>query len=192
MTEIRDYNGRPSIWIDGKPYTAPIAFIRSREKVDGKTQIFFDKDYFKALGEAGIKAYFISCNTLWLQPDALEVFDAEVKMLLEAVPDAYIIPRFGLHPPNEWIEANPDECVLYSDGTSLEADLFTESVINTATFAAVSVLFKNQALRKSSSSASWRSTDSGAVPPSEVRVRAHCSRSMSANRSCSNRSLCSR
>lgn len=127
MTEIRDYNGRPSIWIDGKPYTAPIAFIRSREKVDGKTQIFFDKDYFKALGEAGIKAYFISCNTLWLQPDALEVFDAEVKMLLEAVPDAYIIPRFGLHPPNEWIEANPDECVLYSDGTSPEADLFTES-----------------------------------------------------------------
>jgi len=127
MTEIRDYNGRPSIWIDGKPYTSPIAFIRTREKVDGKMQIFFDKNYFKALGEAGIKVYYISCNTTWVQSDSLEVFDAEVKMLLDAVPDAYIIARISLHPPKEWIEANPDECVLYSDGTSPEVELWTES-----------------------------------------------------------------
>lgn len=127
MTEIKDYHGRPAIWIDGSPYTAPIAFIRTRDLVDGKTQLFFDREYFRSLGEAGIKVYFLSCNTTWLQPNAIEVFDNEARQLLDAVPDAYIIARFGLHPPNDWIESNPDECVLYSDGTSPEADLWTES-----------------------------------------------------------------
>ena len=39
------------------------------------------------------------------------------EILLEQVPDAYIIVRIGLHPPVEWMEENPDELITYQDGS---------------------------------------------------------------------------
>ena len=123
MAEIKDFNGRPTIFIDGKPYPPMMATIRTID--DDK--IIFDKDYFYNLGKSGIKIYFLICDTIWLKPNALELFDTEARQLLEAVPDAYIIPRIGLHPPNDWIEANPDECLTYNDGSSPKAHLISES-----------------------------------------------------------------
>lgn len=128
MAEIRKHNGRTAIFVDGKPLTSPMAFIRTRIRdEENRPEIKFDAEYFKNLRESGIQVYMISCNTLWLQPDALEIFDKEARMLLEAVPDAYIVARFGLHPPVSWVEENPDECVLYSDGKPRASHLFTES-----------------------------------------------------------------
>ncbi len=124
MAEIKDLNGRPAIFIDGKPYPPMMATIRTMK--DGK-EIVFDRDYFENLGKSGIKIYFLICDTVWLKPDALELFDKEARMLLEAVPDARIIPRIGLHPTNEWLLNNPDECVTYSDGDRPGAHLFSES-----------------------------------------------------------------
>ena len=83
--------------------------------------------YFESLGKAGIKVFFLHCNTIWLQPDAIELFDKEARALFAAVPDAYIMPRIGLHPPIEWIEAHPEECITYSDGERPPFHLFTES-----------------------------------------------------------------
>lgn len=123
MAEIKNFNGRPTIFIDGKPYPPMMATIRTID--DDK--IIFDKDYFYNLGKSGIKIYFLICDTVWLKPNALELFDTEARQLLEVVPDAYIIPRIGLHPPNEWIEANPDECLTYNDGSRPKARLTTES-----------------------------------------------------------------
>lgn len=127
MTKIRDNNGRPAIYIDGKVNTSPIAFIRTREKTENGVNLFFDKEYFKNLGESGIKIYFVSCNTFWIQENALEMFDKECRALLDAIPDAYIIARFGLHPPKEWLDENPDESVMYSNGERPKSHLWTES-----------------------------------------------------------------
>ena len=128
MAEIRKHNGRTAIFVDGKPLTSPMAFIRTRVRdEENRPEIKFDAEYFKSLRESGIQVYMLSCNTLWLQPDALEVFDKEARMLLEAVPDAYIVARFGLHPPVSWVEENPDECVLFSDGKPRAFHLITES-----------------------------------------------------------------
>ena len=124
MAEIKNLNGRPAIYIDGKTYPPMMATIRTMK--DGN-EIIFDKDYFENLGKSGIKIYFLICDTLWLKPNAVELFEAEAKALLEAVPDAYIIPRIGMHPTIEWIKENPDECVRYSDGTSPAVHLFSES-----------------------------------------------------------------
>ncbi len=126
--EIRKHNGISTIFIDGVPHTSPAAFIRTRTRDESNNvTVHFDKEYFESLGESGVKLYFIECNTLWLQPDALKIFDEEARLLLDAIPDAYIIARFGMHPTNEWILRNPDECVKYSDGESPSAHLFTES-----------------------------------------------------------------
>lgn len=128
MAEIKNHNGRPALFIDGKYYPPMMATIRTMKD---QNEIFFDEDYFQSLGKAGIKIYFLICDTLWLKPNAVELFDKEARALLKAVPDAYIIPRIGLHPNNEWIKENPDECVRYSDGSSPATYLFTESYATT-------------------------------------------------------------
>ena len=129
MAEIKNHNGRPAVFIDGKPYPPMMATIRTmNEERDG---IIFDKDYFYNLGKSGIKIYFLICDTTWLKPNALELFDTEARQLLEAVPDSYIVTRIGLHPPNDWIEAHPEECTTYEDGSSPAVNLFTESYKNT-------------------------------------------------------------
>ncbi len=121
--ELKDYNGRPALFIDGKVYPPMMATIRTIDD----SKIIFDKDYFENLGKSGIKVFFLICDTIWLKPNALELFDYEARALLEAIPDAYIVPRIGLHPTNEWMLENPDECTLYSDGSHPEVDLWTES-----------------------------------------------------------------
>ena len=121
--ELKDYNGRPALFIDDKIYPPMMATIRTIND----SEIIFDKDYFENLGKAGIKVFFLICDTIWLKPNALELFDYEARALLEAIPDAYIVPRIGLHPTNEWILENPDECTLYSDGTHPPVNLWTES-----------------------------------------------------------------
>ena len=124
MAEIKDLNGRPAIFIEGKAYPPMMATIRTMK--DGQ-EIIFDREYFKNLGESGVKIYFLICDTVWLKPNAIELFETEARALLDAVPDAYIIPRIGMHPTNEWIEAHPEECVRYGDGRSPAVHLFSES-----------------------------------------------------------------
>ena len=123
MAEIKNWNGRPAIVIDGKPCPPMMATIRT---VNG-SQIVFDDEYFRSLGEAGIRIFFLSCDTIWLKPDALELFDREARALLAQVPDAYLIARMGLNPPNEWIREHPDEVFVYQDGTRPPWHLFTET-----------------------------------------------------------------
>lgn len=126
--EVKMHNGVNTIFIDGVPHTSPAVYIRTRTRDEnGNVTIDFDSNYFKKLSESGFKLFFLECNTQWLQPEGIKVFDREARLLLEAIPDAYIIARFGMHPTNEWIEANPDECVMYSDGESPSVHLFTES-----------------------------------------------------------------
>ena len=125
MAKIVDAGGRPAFSVNGQ--ILPPAFITVRTRDNGGQDIHFDPEYFENLGRAGIRVFFLHCNTLWLQPNAIELFDREARALLSAVPDAYIMPRIGLHPPVEWIEKHPEECITYSDGARPPFHLFTES-----------------------------------------------------------------
>ena len=124
MAEIVSHNGRPAISVNGQIYPPMMATVRTME--EGK-RIVFDSEYFEALGKSGLRIFFLICDTLWLKPDALTLFDTEARLLLKAVPDALIVPRIGLHPTNEWIIAHPEECVQYSDGERPPVHLFSES-----------------------------------------------------------------
>lgn len=125
MTNVKMHGGRPAIVVDGRVYPPSFATVRTRD--NGGRDIHFDPSYFESLGKAGIKVFFLHCNTLWLQPNSIELFDREAQALLSVAPDAYILPRIGLHPPIEWIEAHPEECITYSDGARPPFHLFTES-----------------------------------------------------------------
>ncbi len=121
--KIEEYNGSPSIMIDGVPYPPMMATVWNNS-MDG---LFVDEKYYKALGESGIKIYFLICDTEWLKPDGFDLLKKEAEILLRAVPDAYIMLRIGMHPPLSWCEENPDELVQYSDGEPKLAALRTES-----------------------------------------------------------------
>ncbi len=122
-----NHNGSPAIKIGDKffpPMTATVTTCRARYNEYGRT---LDKDYFKALGDAGIKIYYVMCNNLGLDDKAIEDFGTEAEALLEAVPDAYIMVRFCVHPSEEWCENNPDEMVQYTDGREIPTLLTAES-----------------------------------------------------------------
>ena len=123
MARVESYNGSPAILIDGVPYPPMMATVRTNQF--GVVKL--DKEYYRRLGESGIRIFFLICDTEWLVPDGFAKFRQEAEALLEAVPDAYIIPRIGLHPPVDWIESHPDDCVQYSDGKDRPVRLITES-----------------------------------------------------------------
>ncbi|MBQ8588339.1 MAG: hypothetical protein IJ454_03000 [Clostridia bacterium] len=123
MGKLINHNGSPAISHGGKIYPPMMATICN---VDNGKYII-DKEYLKNLGESGIKIYFLICDTEWIRPDAFDKLDEEVKILLEAVPDALIMLRIGLHPSDEWVRENMEECIKYSDGTYPICYLNTES-----------------------------------------------------------------
>ena len=102
MGKLVNHNGSPAIEHNGKIYPQMMATICNINK--GKYII--DKEYLKNLGESGVKVYFLICDTEWIRPDAFEKLDEEMQILMEAVPDAIVMLRIGLHPSNEWIEEN--------------------------------------------------------------------------------------
>jgi len=123
MARIENYNGYPAIKVDGKVYPPMMATIRT----NNRDSIIFDEEYFRELGRSGIRIFFLICDTEWLKPCGFELFCKEAEALLRAIPDAYIIPRIGLHPTPEWCEENPDETLEYSDGVKKPMHLGTES-----------------------------------------------------------------
>lgn len=123
---LEKYNGYPAIMIDGQPYPPMMATIRT-SRID---HLEMDADYFRHLGESGVRIFFLICDTEWLKPGAFALFRQEAETLLREVPDAYIIPRIGLHPSNEWIKEHPEELVRLSDGSSQPILLYTESYVS--------------------------------------------------------------
>ncbi|MBQ7793285.1 MAG: hypothetical protein IJ366_02075 [Clostridia bacterium] len=123
MGKLVKHNGSMAISHDGKIYPPMMATICNVS--NGKYII--DKEYLKRLGESGIKIFFLICDTEWIRDDAFDKLDEEAKILFEAVPDALIMLRIGLHPSNEWVQENLEECIKLSDGTYPSAYLATES-----------------------------------------------------------------
>lgn len=123
--KIENINGSPAVVVNGKVYPPMFMTIATTDIASGKLKL--DYEYFKRLGESGVKIFFPITDTEWGRPGALEQFKELIEFILKAVPDAYFIVRIGLHAPNEWVEANPEECFTYDDGSKPEVRLASES-----------------------------------------------------------------
>ena len=122
--EIRNVNGWPTVCIDGEPYPfTQTATVRTHTP-EG---ILFDEEYFKGLGDAGIKLFYVTCDTEWGNSGSIAHFQEECERLLSVVPDAYIMVRIGLHPPVEFTQEHPEECFTYDDGTAPSVVLANET-----------------------------------------------------------------
>lgn len=82
-------------------------------------------DYLRAIGKAGLRIHYICAWTRGLKPGDLE--KGELDGVQEAVrrmrrvkalcPDAYFILRLMVSPSADWLAANPEECVRFTDGS---------------------------------------------------------------------------
>lgn len=108
-------NGAPAVYINGEEFPFSQA-ITVRTHKNGK--IIFDEEYFKGLHRAGIRLYYVTCDTDWCHADNLENLREECGKLLSCVPNAYIMVRIGLHPPVSFVKDHPEECFTYNDGVA--------------------------------------------------------------------------
>ncbi len=116
-SEIKDCGGVPTLYINGEPHAA-IAYMTYLEK--------FNK--YNDFASAGYKFFSVPIlfSGRWISitdgltpfkkgifdekgaPD-FSLFDETVEKILEACPNAYIIPRVNISMPVWWEEENPDE-----------------------------------------------------------------------------------
>ena len=124
VARVERYHGEPAIMIDGKPYPPMTITVPIKNPA-----------YLKDLGEAGLKIYYIEASTTWNNPGmkapnvpfergdhkcALNGLDQTIRaldMLMSAVPDAYVMLRLNVSPPTDWVNAQPEEMLTYSDGS---------------------------------------------------------------------------
>ena len=116
MREVKTIkkNGRVFIEINGKIYPPMSATISNYDRDNEKVVI--DKEYFKSLGESGIKLFFVASDTEWGHPGIHEKFVEECQAILDVVPDAYFIVRIGLNPPVGFLNDKKDDCFTLSNG----------------------------------------------------------------------------
>ena len=125
--KIADWHGAPAIVVDGKPVPPMLMTMTEWDIYDR------DRPYFRRLGEAGMRVFFIMCRTDWLlppdpkagEPGGVERARRALKLVLEEVPDALVVLRLVASPPVDWVNAHPEEQILYSDGSHRPTDCST-------------------------------------------------------------------
>ena len=119
VTTVETYKGLPIFMIDGKPDLSQ-AFETYVPSVR----------HFRQFNEAGCRAYGFPTNSAaepwehsrptWVGPGVWDYseFDEFVNMVLEADPDALIMPRINVSEPDWWREAHPADLMVLSNGTT--------------------------------------------------------------------------
>lgn len=139
-SEIKDCGGVPTLYINGEPHAA-VAYMTYLEK-------FNEYDDFAA---AGYKFFSVPVlfSGRWIsttdgltpfkkgifdikgEPD-FSLFDEACEKILEACPDAYIIPRVNMSMPVWWEEENPDE-LNSKDGVPCRESFYSQKWRDDAT-----------------------------------------------------------
>ena len=121
IAHVEQFNGSPAIMVDGRPCPPMTITI-----MDGANAFAPERrDYFRRLGESGLKIFYVSASTRWHNPgdapagipDGVEAALKRIRFVLDAVPDGYIMLRLNMSPPAEWVNAHPEEQLTYSDGS---------------------------------------------------------------------------
>ena len=104
--EVRTESGISTLYVDGRP-VMPMSFCSRNNK---------DERYLKSLLDAGIRVHFPICDTEWKDPRGFEKLRALAHRILKYDPQAILILRLSLDPPDSWLRENPAECTRFENG----------------------------------------------------------------------------
>lgn len=114
---VTDHLGLPTFHVSGQP-NAGMAYMTGRPVAQ----------HFADFGRAGVDfvSFHVSMDfqsnkrdLFWCGPDQFDYqeLDARMAMVVEANPEALIFPRVYLTAPPWWLDAHPEACMQYHDGT---------------------------------------------------------------------------
>ena len=120
VARMEPYHGAPAVMVNGEA-VPPMTMTLLSRGIQGEARAA----YMKKLGEAGIKVYYVTCATRWLQPgdaakgvpDGVTAAVRGVRQILDSVPDARVMLRLNVSPPRDWVNAHPEEQLAYDDGS---------------------------------------------------------------------------
>jgi hypothetical protein len=127
--EVKQFNGRPTVFIDGKPDALP-------GYCPWYTEDFYAK-YTPLLFQHKFSVYHIDIRTL---PDSYELWsgdridkkpvvdlptdffslDRQVEIIRKGDPDARFFIRVGINPPLSWNKLHPEEFFINEDGKAMD------------------------------------------------------------------------
>lgn len=118
VTAVETWRGLPAFTINGEPHMST-----SFETYVPNVR------HFKQMAEAGATVFGFPTNCgeepywhstpVWVGPEVWDFseLDESVGKILEADPQAYIMPRINVSEPEWWRDANPNELMVFDDGT---------------------------------------------------------------------------
>ena len=123
VARMEPYHGAPAVMVNGEA-VPPMTMTLLSRGIQGEARAA----YMKKLGEAGIKVYYVTCATRWLQPgdaakgvpDGVTAAVRGVRQILDSVPDARVMLRLNVSPLRDWVNAHPEEQLAYDDGSHRE------------------------------------------------------------------------
>ncbi len=107
---VTRFHDAPTLLVDGEPLP-PMWYTAAA---------YDEPRHLRALGEAGIRVFFVEHQLAWRDPDAPAALVARAELILREVPQAWLVLRTGLYPPESWFDANPSELIQFEDGTPME------------------------------------------------------------------------
>ena len=117
---IADYNGRPSILVDGVP-VVPVFYGLTHSFGGRLSWEEVPQRNLRIFGEAGVRLYQVDLHfqDIWTGPTGdldIEFARHQIAGVLHACRDAAVVLRVHVNAPYWWNEAHPDECTEYADG----------------------------------------------------------------------------
>lgn len=112
-TEIKNLNGKPALFVDGKPVSPMFMTVGNLGQDSEKEQK--KKEYYHRLGQSGINIFFIICN-IDSGIEGGNSFFREAADIVSEIPNAKFFVRIGMYMPKKWFDENPSALVKFHSG----------------------------------------------------------------------------
>ena len=101
---VENINGRPTLVVDGEVIPPMSVCCRA----------YGEDNYIKGLAvDSAVRLFFVEVDSGFNDPSAYDRMKREIGTILKHRPDALFFLRLWVNPSNEWLLANPDECVAF-------------------------------------------------------------------------------